>query len=152
MFARSQGTMFSFTQLVVFKHIQIWHWFWVFTTSLVEAWKYIMMLYPLNVVLELNRFVNVTCGLNIRGEYFKALYYSISSACWFFTNQLTGVFVPLHKYKFTSKTGGFESYDSHQFLCGGMVEVNSEPFRIAWFGKRLYIHPDRTYSNLIGFL
>ena len=35
------------------------------------------------------------------------------------------------KYKFTSKTGGFESYDSHQLLCGGMVEVNSEPFRIA---------------------
>ena len=29
------------------------------------------------------------------------------------------------KYKFTSKTGGFESYDSHQLLCGGMVEVNS---------------------------
>ena len=45
------------------------------------------------------------------------------------------------KYKFTSKTGGFESYDSHQLLCGGMVEVNSEPFRIAWFSKRLYIHP-----------
>ena len=22
--------------------------------------------------------------------------------------------------------------------CGGMVEVNSEPFRLAWFGKRLY--------------
>ena len=37
------------------------------------------------------------------------------------------------KYKFTSKTGGFESYDSHQLLCGGMVEVNSEPFHIAWF-------------------
>ena len=35
------------------------------------------------------------------------------------------------KYKFTSKAGGFESYDSHQLLCGGMVEVNSEPFRIA---------------------
>ena len=33
------------------------------------------------------------------------------------------------KYKFTSKTGGFESYDSHQLLCAGMVEVNSEPFR-----------------------
>ena len=45
------------------------------------------------------------------------------------------------KYKFTSKTGGLESYVSHQLLCGGMVEVNSEPFRIAWFGKRLYIHP-----------
>ena len=25
------------------------------------------------------------------------------------------------KYKFTSKTGSFESYDSHQLLCGGMV-------------------------------
>ena len=37
------------------------------------------------------------------------------------------------KYKFTSKTGGFEYYDSHQLLRGGMVEVNSEPFRIAWF-------------------
>ena len=36
------------------------------------------------------------------------------------------------KYKFTSKTGGFESYDSHQLLCGGMVEVNSEPFRFGW--------------------
>ena len=35
------------------------------------------------------------------------------------------------KYKFTDKTGGFESYDSHQLLCGGMVEVNSEPFRFA---------------------
>ena len=44
------------------------------------------------------------------------------------------------KYKFTSKTGGFESYDSHQLLCGGMVWVNSEPLHIAWFGKRLYIH------------
>ena len=40
------------------------------------------------------------------------------------------------KYKFTSKTGGFESYDSHQLLCGGMVEVNSEPFRIAWFSRQ----------------
>ena len=45
------------------------------------------------------------------------------------------------KYKFTSKTGGFETYDSHQLLCGGVAEVNSESFRIAWFGKRLYIHP-----------
>ena len=38
------------------------------------------------------------------------------------------------KCKFTSKTGGFESYDSHP-SCSvvGMVEVNSEPFRIAWF-------------------
>ena len=33
-------------------------------------------------------------------------------------------------YKFTSKTGGFESYDSHQLLCGWMVKVNSKPFRI----------------------
>ena len=32
---------------------------------------------------------------------------------------------------FTSKTGGFESYDSHQLLCSWKVEVNSEPFRIA---------------------
>ena len=24
---------------------------------------------------------------------------------------------------------GLESYDSHQLLCGWMVEVNSEPFR-----------------------
>ena len=30
-----------------------------------------MMLCPLNVVLKLNRFVNVTCSFNIRGEYFK---------------------------------------------------------------------------------
>ena len=36
------------------------------------------------------------------------------------------------KYKFTSKTGGFESYDSPRLLRGGMVEVNSELFR----GKR----------------
>ena len=96
-----------------------------------------MMLCPLNVVLNLNRFVNVTCSFNIRGEYFKAQYFSIPLACCFFTNQLTGFFLPLHnactvvKYKFTSKTGGFESYDSHQLLCGGMVEMNSEPFRIA---------------------
>ena len=36
------------------------------------------------------------------------------------------------KYKFTSKTGGFESYVSHQLLCGGMVEVNSEPSQPDW--------------------
>ena len=42
---------------------------------------------------------------------------------------------PIDKYKFTSKTGGFESYDSRQLLRGGMVEVNSEPFRIAWFAR-----------------
>ena len=47
----------------------------------------------------------------------------------------------LLKYKFTSETGGFESYDSHQLLCGGMVEGNSEPFHIAWFRRRLCIHP-----------
>ena len=45
------------------------------------------------------------------------------------------------KYKFTSKTSSLESYDSHKLLCGGMVEVNSEPFRIARFSKRLYMHP-----------
>ena len=84
-----------------------------------------MMLCPLNVVLKLNRFANVTCSFNVGGKYFKAQYFSIPLACCFFTNQLTGFFVPLHK------TGGFESYDSHQLLCGGMVEVNSEPFRIA---------------------
>ena len=89
--------MFSCTQHVAFKYIQIWHWFCVFITSLVEAWfKYIMMLCPLNVVLKLNRFVNVTCSFNIRGEYFKAQYFSIPLACCFFTNQLTGFFVPLH--------------------------------------------------------
>ena len=54
------------------------------------------MLCPLNVVLKLNRFVNVTCSFNIRGEYFKAWYFSIPLACCFFTNQLTGFFVPLH--------------------------------------------------------
>ena len=96
-FTRSQRTMFSCTQHVVFKYIQIWPWFCVFITSLVEAWfKYIMMLCPLNVVLKLNRFVNVTCSFNIRGEYFKAQYFSIPLACCFFTNQLTGFFVPLH--------------------------------------------------------
>ena len=47
----------------------------------------------------------------------------------------------LLKYKFTSKTGSFKSYDSHQLLCGGMVEGNSELFCIAWFCRRLYIHP-----------
>ena len=89
--------MFSCTQHVAFKYIQIWHWFCVFITSLVEAWfKYIMMLCPLNVVLKLNRFVNVTCSFNIRGEYFKARFFSIPLACCFFTNQLTGFFVPLH--------------------------------------------------------
>ena len=55
-----------------------------------------MMLCPLNVVLKLNRFVNVTCSFNIRGEYFKARYFPIPLACCFFTNQLTGFFVPLH--------------------------------------------------------
>ena len=93
----SQRTMFSCKQHVVLKYTQIWHWFCVFTTSLVEAWfKYIMMLCPLNVVLKLNRFVNVTSSFNIRGEYFKARYFSMPLACCFFTNQLTGFFVPLH--------------------------------------------------------
>ena len=55
-----------------------------------------MMLCPLNVVLKLNRFVNVSCSFNIRGEYFKARYFSIPLACCFFTNQWTGFFVPLH--------------------------------------------------------
>ena len=85
-----------------------------------------MMLCPLNVVLKLNRFVNVTCSFNIGGEYFKAQYFSIPLACCFFTNQLTGFFVPLHSACMTV-TGGFESYDSHQLLCGGMVE------RFDWF-------------------
>ena len=35
-----------------------------------------MMLSPLNVVLKLNRFVNVSCSFNIRGEYFKARYFN----------------------------------------------------------------------------
>ena len=56
------------------------------------------------------------------------------------------------KYKFTSKTGGFESYDSHQLLCGGMVEVNSEPFRIAWFGKRLHIDIHRIENGAVWSL
>ena len=34
-----------------------------------------MMLCALNVVLKLNRFVNVTCSFNIGGEYFKAQYF-----------------------------------------------------------------------------
>ena len=49
-----------------------------------------MMLCPLNVVLELSRFVNVTFSVNIGGEYFKAQYFSILLACCLFTNQLTG--------------------------------------------------------------
>ena len=66
----------------------------------------------------------MTCSFNIRGDYFKARYFSILLACWFLTNQLAS-FMPLHNVcKFTSKTGGFESYESHQLLCGGMVEVN----------------------------
>ena len=40
-----------------------------------------MMLCPLNVVLKLNRFVNVTCSFNITGEYFEAQYFSIPLAC-----------------------------------------------------------------------
>ena len=87
--------------------------------------KYIMMLCPLNVVLKLNRFVNVTCSLNIGGEYFKARYFSIPLAGCFFTNHclasLCHYIMSAVKYKFTSKTGGFESYDSHQLLCGEMV-------------------------------
>ena len=55
-----------------------------------------MMLCPLNVALKLNRFVNVTGSFNIRGEYFKARYFSIPLACYFFTNQLTSFIVPLH--------------------------------------------------------
>ena len=55
------------------------------------------MLCPLNVVLKLNRFVNVTCSFNIRGEYFKAQYFSIPLACCFFTNHLfTCRFFPVH--------------------------------------------------------
>ena len=55
-----------------------------------------MILCPLNVALKLNRFVYVTCSFNIRGECFKAGYFTIPLACCFFTNQLTGLFVPLH--------------------------------------------------------
>ena len=41
-------------------------------------------------------------------------------------------------YKFTSKTGGFESYDSDQLLCGGMVEVNFKILKLqVTFTKRL---------------
>ena len=43
---------------------------------------------------------------------------------------------------FTSKTGGFESYDSHQLLCSWKVDVSSEPFRIARFGSSFYTHLD----------
>ena len=35
-----------------------------------------MMLCPVNVVLKLNRLVNVSCSFNIRGEYFKARYFN----------------------------------------------------------------------------
>ena len=56
------------------------------------------------------------------------------------------------KYKFTSKTGGFESYDSHQLLCGGMVEVNSEPFRISVYISTLVCLDDRKWCGLIGSL
>ena len=82
------------------------------------------MLCPLNVALKLNRFVNVTSTFNIRKEYFKARYFSIPLACCFYTNQLASLchyIMSAAKYKFTSKTGGFEFYDSHQLLCGGMV-------------------------------
>ena len=49
---RVQWAMSSSTQHAPFKYIQNWHWFWVFITSLVEAWfKYLMMLCPLNVSL-----------------------------------------------------------------------------------------------------
>ena len=40
---------------------------------------------------------------------------------------------------FLSKTGGFESYDSHQLLCTWKVEVKSEPFRIATFARRSFV-------------
>ena len=43
---------------------------------------------------------------------------------------------------FTSKTGGFESKDSHQLLCSWKVEVNSEPFCIARFPRGFYTHLD----------
>ena len=62
----------------------------------VEQNKYVMMLCALNVILKLNRFVNVTSSFNIRGEYFKRRYFSILLACCFFANQLTIFFVPLH--------------------------------------------------------
>ena len=42
---------------------------------------------------------------------------------------------------FTSKTGGFESYDSHQLLCSWKVEVNSEPFCIARFPRGIKYQP-----------
>ena len=49
---RVQWAMSSSAQHASFKYIRNWHWFWVFITSLVEAWfKYLMMLCPLNVSL-----------------------------------------------------------------------------------------------------
>ena len=49
---RVQWAMRSSAQHASFKYIQNWHWFWVFITSLVEAWfKYLMMLCPWNVSL-----------------------------------------------------------------------------------------------------
>ena len=42
------------------------------------------------------------------------------------------------KYKFTNKTGGFESYDSHQLLCQGDVRVCGDAvLRYFWCGFAL---------------
>ena len=68
-----------------------------------------MMLCPLNVALKLNRFVNVTSTFNIRKEYFKARYFSIPLACCFYTNQLTGFFVPFTCGK-KQHANGIEKY------------------------------------------
>ena len=50
------------------------------------------------------------------------------------------MYISRRNVAFISKTGGFESYDSHQLLCSWKVEVNSEPFRIARFTRGFYTH------------
>ena len=51
---------------------------------------------------------------------------------------------------FTSKTDGFESYNSHQLLCSWKVEVSSEPFRIARFRRSFYTHLDLFGGSKMG--
>ena len=60
------------------------------------------------------------------------------------------------KYKFTSKTGGFESYDSHQLLCGGMVRctLNHSVLLdlVSVYISSLVCLEDRKWCRLIGSL
>ena len=50
------------------------------------------------------------------------------------------------KYKFTSKNGGFESYDSHQLLCGGMLDL------VSVYISTLVCLEDRKWCGLVGSL